>query len=158
MQNGMIIDIKIQSISDIITNSSTQVFTLYKRQNKEDIIDLINAILAISGEYTFDDLFTIHMYINVYACCMLYEKYEEISNKFSNEEGLALYLETLSDDELKKYEDMLEKITPCDYPTTLYEGYIIELKPDVEETEILEKAKYAINSIDQIFEYDYAYC
>ena len=53
---------------------------------------------------------------------------------------------------------MLEKITPCDYPTTLYEGYIIELKPDVEETEILEKAKYAINSIDQIFEHDYAYC
>ena len=55
----MKVDIKIQSISDIITNSSTQVFTLYKRQNKEDIIDLINAILAISGEYTFDDLFTI---------------------------------------------------------------------------------------------------
>lgn len=135
----MKVDIKIQSISDIITNSSTQVFTLYKRQNKEDIIDLINAILAISGEYTFDDLFTIHMYINTYASCILYEQYKEISDKFSSEEEFTLYLETLSDDELKKYEDMLEKITTYDYPTTLYEGYCIELKPDVEETEILEK-------------------
>ena len=153
----MKVDIKIQSISDIITNSSTQVFTLYKRQNKEDIIDLINAILAISGEYTFDDLFTIHMYINTYASCMLYNKYEEISSKFSDEEKFTLYLVTLSDDELKKYEDMLEKVTSCDYPTTLYEGYAIELNPDVEETEVLENAKYAINSIDQIFEYDYAY-
>ena len=95
--------------------------------------------------------------MNRYASCMLDNKYEEISSKFSDEEKFTLYLETLSDDELKKYEDMLEKITPCDYPTTLYEGYAIELNPDVEETEILERAKYAINSIDQIFEYDYAY-
>lgn len=155
MQNGMKADIKIQSISDIITNSSTEIFTLYSRKNKEDIINLVNAILAISGEYTFDDLFTIHMYINTYASRMLYKQYKEISNKFYDEEEFNSYLETLSDDKLKKYEDMLEEIIDCYDPVTLYDGYSVKLKPDIVETEALKKAKYAINDINQIFEYDY---
>ena len=61
MQNGMKVDIKIQSLIDVITNSSTSVFTIYSRYNFRDIKELVNAILAIDGNYTFDDLFDIKL-------------------------------------------------------------------------------------------------
>lgn len=51
--------IKIQSVSDVITNSSTEVFIVYNLSNIDSIKELVNAILAIDGNYTFDDLFNI---------------------------------------------------------------------------------------------------
>ena len=58
------IKIKIQSISDVITNSSTSVFVVYDEGNIKTIKELVNSILEISGEYTFDDLFDIQMIVN----------------------------------------------------------------------------------------------
>jgi hypothetical protein len=54
--------VKIQSISDIITNSSSEVFPIvsYKWGAEDDIERLINAILSAGGsEYTCDDLFDV---------------------------------------------------------------------------------------------------
>ena len=53
--------LKIQSISDIITNSSTEVFMVYDNDSIKNIKELVNAVLSINkdNKYTFDDLFTI---------------------------------------------------------------------------------------------------
>jgi hypothetical protein len=51
---------KIQSVSDIITNSSTEVFMVYNESAFKSIRELVNAILETTGvEYRFDDLFDI---------------------------------------------------------------------------------------------------
>lgn len=56
--------VKIQSVSDIITNSSSEVFPIirYKWGAEEDIERLINAILIAGGsDYTCEDLFDIEV-------------------------------------------------------------------------------------------------
>lgn len=56
--------VKIQSKSDIITNSSSEVFPIirYKWGAEEDIERLINAILIAGGsDYTCKDLFDIEV-------------------------------------------------------------------------------------------------
>lgn len=56
--------VKIQSISDIITNSSSEVFPIvrYKWGAEDDIERLINAILIAGGsDYTCEDLFDIEV-------------------------------------------------------------------------------------------------
>ncbi len=47
-----------QSISDIITNSSSEIFTIYNESTIEDVKTLVNSILKAGGShYEFDDLF-----------------------------------------------------------------------------------------------------
>lgn len=56
--------VKIQSISDIITNSSSEVFPIvrYKWGTEDDIERLINAVLAAGGSgYTCEDLFDLEI-------------------------------------------------------------------------------------------------
>lgn len=60
----MITKIKIQSISDVITNSSSEIYTVY---DSEDIVktikDMVNSILALGqADLCFDDLFTIEIH------------------------------------------------------------------------------------------------
>lgn len=149
--------IKIQSISDIITNSSTEVFTIYCTRNKEDIKDLVNAILAINSNYTFDDLFTIHMEIDSYIADVIYDNYEEISKKFNDSDEFIKYLETLSDKDLRPYEQMIYEL--WDYSSRpLYSGIYITLKEGLIETKTLSNAIIAINNIAFIFEHDYGEC
>ena len=53
---------KIKSLTDVITNSSTEVFTVYNKEAANNIKELVNAILALNNEtsnLTFDDLFEV---------------------------------------------------------------------------------------------------
>jgi hypothetical protein len=150
--------IKIQSISDIITNSSTEVFCLYSQRDKEEIKKLVNAILAIGNStVTFDDLFEIKMDVNWEAAYHIYDDYEEISEKYKSDNEFFEFLKTLNDDQLKEYE---KKFAGCyaDTPMTLYDGYTVSVKQGVVETETIKKAKEAINYIKNIFDYEAAYC
>lgn len=154
MQTGLKVGIKIQSISDVVTNSSTEVFIRFNQSNKQTIKDLVDAILAISSSYKFDDLFTIEMCINRYLAWDMYDKYEEIHEKFKNHDDFYKYLETLSEQALKPYESMCTEMYDYDYP--LYNGYEVRLKPHIIKTETLENAVSAIYHLQDLFEYDYA--
>ncbi len=150
--------IKIQSISDIITNSSTEVFCMYSQRDKEEIKKLVNAILALSNSVvTFDDLFEIKMNVNWDAAYHIWDNDEEIQQKYKSKDDFLEFLKTLTDDQLKEYE---EKFEGCytDTPMTLYDGYTVSVKPRVVETETIKKAKDAINYINSIFYYEAAYC
>lgn len=153
----MKVDINIQSISDIITNSSTEVFTRFKPGDKQAVKDLVNTILAINGECVFDDLFTINMEISWYSALVLHQNYDEISSKYSDVADFVRYLETLSDKELEPYEQML---WDCyDYsPKPLYSGIYVAIKEGITESEELKKAAGAISNLSYLFEYDYGEC
>ena len=150
--------IKIQSISDIITNSSTEVFCMYSQRDKEEIKKLVNAILALSDSaVTFDDLFEIKMDVNWEAAYRIWDNDEEIQQKYEMDDDFFEFLKTLDDDQLKEYE---KKMAGCysDTPMTLYDGYTVSVKSGVTETETIKKAKEAINYIKNIFDYEAAYC
>lgn len=150
--------IKIQSISDIITNSSTEVFCMYSQRDKEEIKKLVNAILALSNSVvTFDDLFEIKMDVNWDAAYHIWDNDEEIAEKYENEDVFFEFLKTLNDEQLKEYE---KKFDGCytDTPMTLYNGYTVSVKQGVVETETVKKAKDAINYIKNIFDYEASYC
>ena len=154
--------IKVQSISDLITNSSTEVFVVYDSTNIDSIKNIVNAILAIDSSYTFDDLFTIKMLVSEHA---IYKMYEEWNNYFpgkskpDSEEDFINYLDSLSDSELSTIEDIwIDKDCSTYYweYSTFYEGYQVNIKEGVEKSDKLQKAVDAIRSLDSIFSIDYS--
>lgn len=50
-------NIKIQSISDIITNSSSEVFMIYTKEGIQDFKDIISTLI----EEPFDNVFILHI-------------------------------------------------------------------------------------------------
>ena len=158
MQNGMKVDIKIQSLIDVITNSSTSVFTIYSRQNIDDIKELVNAILAIDGNYTFDDLFDIKLLIDSDQAEFIWESDDKFSQEFPEFEDFYEYLENASDDELDKYEDILDDLQDCYDHFSLYDGFSITLKEEVKDSEVVKQAAKLINRIDIIFDHDITSC
>jgi hypothetical protein len=75
-------EIKIQSVSDIITNSSTEVFMVYDNSAFKNIKELVNAILALAGsDQTFDDLFEIKACVSEYFL----DEYPEYAGLTENE-------------------------------------------------------------------------
>ncbi len=57
--------ITIQSLTDIITNSSSETFIIFDESGIEEIKKIVNSILKIAdSEYTFDDLFNAELDFN----------------------------------------------------------------------------------------------
>lgn len=150
--------INIQSISDIITNSSTEVFTMYSSSDINTIKNIVNAILAINSDLTFDDLFNIKMHISDIVFEYLWQDSEQIQNEFPNEEAFYEYLETLPTDKLSRYEKMWGDVYIGDGYYSFYDGYTVSLKEGIEDSEIYKQAVRAINTFDSIFDHDVCYC
>lgn len=150
-------NINIQSVSDIITNSSSEVFTLYSLRHKDLIKNVVNAILAVNGDYTFDDLFEIHLLFQEYAVEWLLENNPDLQERFSNIDEFFEHLEHASDGDLEMYEEEWYN-SRCAYESgTFFDGYHVSLKPGIEETEQLKTALTAINSLDMLFDHDISY-
>ena len=150
--------INIQSISDIITNSSTEVFTMYSSSDINTIKNIVNAILAINSDLTFDDLFNIEMHISDTVFEYLWQNSEQIQNEFPNEEDFYEYLETLSTDKLSRYEKLWVDAYPYDGYYSFYDGYTVSLKDGIENSELYQQAVKAINTFDAIFDHEVCYC
>lgn len=148
--------ITINSMTDVITNSSTSVFVVYAEHNIDSIKELVNSILAIDGRYTFDDLFNISLEFNYDVI----ERYaEQLSKEFSEfTQDNADYDEILmSFDKEKKSRlaDELWDFINYDYDycyKSPYEYIAVTVKKDSPE---VEKAAELISNIDRIFDIDY---
>ena len=155
----MNIKIKIQSISDVITNSSTEVFIVYDSGNIDSIKHIINAILSIDGHYTFDDLFMIKMNPAEYAIEDMYKNWEDYFPNDPKPESLNDFWEVINalpQEELDKYVDIWEGSQTYYWEAySFYEGYSVSIKEGVEKTDKLQKAVDAIRSLDTIFSLDY---
>lgn len=127
----------VQSVSDIITNSSSEVFMVYSDQSFKQIKELVNAILDINGEnkYTFDDLFEVEANMDKEWFLDEYPEYDGLSDK-----------------------ELLEKARQHDedncregYPYV--NGYVVTAK-NVAHDDIATK----LSSLDSIFETYVSYC
>ena len=151
--------IKVQSISDVITNSSTEVFIVYDSNNIDSIKHVVNAILSIDGHYTFDDLFTIKMNVAEYVIDDVYKDWEDYFPNDPKPESIDDFWEfinALPQEELDKYVSVWEGGQTYyweSYP--FYEGYSVSIKEGIEKTDKLQKAVDAIRSLDTIFSLDY---
>ena len=146
--------ITIQSISDIITNSSTEVYTIYTKNDIKTIKSIVDALLAVNGDSTFDDLFDIELLINDSVFEYLWNDSTELQQEYPNEEDFNKYLETCTN---QKDLDRFESIwydTRWDYYISFYDGYSVTLKPGIEKTEKLEQAISAIHTLDSIFDHE----
>lgn len=153
-------NIKIQSISDVITNSSTEVFVIYDSGNIDSIKKVVNAILSIDGNYTFDDLFTIKMNPSDNVVDEIYDSWEDFFPDDPKPESLNTYwefLSTLSQEELNKIEDIWDNRNHCYYwdSYSFYDGYSVNIKEGIENTDKLQRARDAIRDLDSIFDIDY---
>lgn len=145
---------KIQSVSDIITNSSTEVFTMYRSSDVNTIKNIVNAILAINSDVTFDDLFKIEMHISDTVFQYLWKNSEQIQKEFPNEDDFYDYLETLPIEKISRYEKIWDDVYPDDIYSPFYDGYTVSIKDGVERTTIYKQAVKAINTFDSIFDHE----
>lgn len=128
--------VKIQSVSDIITNSSSEVFMVYDADGLKRIKELVNAVLSLNenNTYTFDDLFTIEADLEV----------EEFLDEYPDFAGLG-------------YEDLLREAYLIDednygsYPWV--HGYTVTAR-NPKNDEIAEK----LSNLDKIFTSYATYC
>ena len=162
--------IKIQSFSDVITNSSSSVFVVYTENNIKSIKDVVNAILAIDSEYTFDDLFDISMSINtdlLEDCEGLEEEFKELvdlfnDNSLSWKQTISKVNELINSYDSEKKKRLSDILWSCidenDYESCIkspYDG--ITITPKDENNELVSKAAIAISNLSDIFDLDFCY-
>lgn len=165
---------KIKSITDVITNSSTEVFTIYDENGIKSLKELINTILSVAYSTSnvkeklyFDDLFDVKFSIEYDYISDEIEEYIEdhLPDMFVDFKQLNTYE--------KEYYDFIEKNIP--YETLLemaktrddedWEGYRavcgleVKIKDNVNvDKDLIETAAKLISNIDSTFEHNASYC
>lgn len=164
---------KIKSLTDVITNSSTEVFTIYNKGAINKVKEMVNSILALSdttSNLTFDDLFEVEYYFDIYEIeeliNQLAEKLKERGNK---EHAEAIKTTVTTEEELWNYSkqnniydvvmEIIEEIDNDTYDYRMVDGIHIKAKnnPNVDKAK-LGKAVEMLNNIDHIFEQYASYC
>ena len=164
---------KIKSLTDVITNSSTEVFTIYNKGAINKIKEIVNSILALSdttSNLTFDDLFEVDYCFDIYEIeeliNQLAEKLKERGNK---EHAEAIKTTVTTEEELWNYSkqnniydvvmEIIEEIDNDTYDYRMVDGIHIKAKnnPNVDKAK-LGKAVEMLNNIDHIFEQYASYC
>lgn len=132
---------KIIGFSDVITNSSSEVFTIYTEEGLEQIKKIVDAVLKVGGsELTFDDLFTIELCFDEdFAWDEYLDEHPDASR------------ESVSTEELLQF--CKDHDNECYEGSTLIDGFSIVAK-DKKNTE----AAQLLNSIDCIFDHEERYC
>lgn len=149
--------IKIQSMVDVITNSSTSVFIVYSEKNITDIKNLVNALLAIDSKYTFDDLFEIELCLNY---DLINYASEELSDDFKELKDSHWKVETVDAYSKEKLDKLVSELWNYIYEHNYYSGYkspyeCISITAKENSPEVL-KATTLLNQIDSIFDIDYS--
>lgn len=134
-----VITIKIQSISDIITNSSTEVYITYYPSDKNAIINVVNAILAINGEGKFEDYFEFKWIPNE---DFLYDKWVDDKIEIPFEQWVESLPESFLFSDYERWDDCRNFI----------EGYSITAKDPKNS-----KAANLLTDLDSIFATDISY-
>lgn len=133
--------VKIQSISDIITNSSSEVFVIYDQNGIDTIKTLVNSILKLSkSEYSCDDLFDFEFI------------WDDITEEYYNDDGgLERTGKTLEE----YRQDMQNNCLNWKEGYPLVIG--IKVTPKLNTLECKEVADM-LSKIDNIFKSDVFYC
>lgn len=146
----------INSMTDVITNSSTSVFVVYAEHNIDSIKELVNSILAIDGKYTFDDLFDISLDLNYDVIEHYSEKLSEEFSEFTQHDAdYEKILNSFDKEKKSRFINELWDFINDDYDyyyKSPYEYIKVTIKKNSPE---IEKAAKLISNIDSIFDLDY---
>jgi hypothetical protein len=131
------IKLTIQSINDIITNSSSEVVVRYDKEGVKKLKELVNSIIAPFTELKFDDLFTL-----------------TYSREFYD------WDDNLEDDEIPEDHPNLDKILEESWKKTWDSGY-----PDIqgviirprEGKECMKQAANLLQTVANIFDTEIIY-
>jgi hypothetical protein len=142
----------INSITDVITNSSTSVFVVHKESDINSIKELVNAVLSINGNCTFDDLFEISLELDQYTIERYLDDLSEEFNDLKNDNDWDKILGSYSKEKLSKLTDELWELIDNDYywKGSPYE-YIKVIAKNSEHKHVAD----LISRIDTIFDIDY---
>lgn len=151
-------------MSDLITNSSTEVFLTYGKNVADGIKNLVTSVLSlVDPSKTFDDYFTIEMNINYDDLeCILDDLIDDIGEyeedfpwleQYKNCENSQEFMETLSIDTIEKVFDVYEGWSwSYEHPKYMYSSYTVTAKIN---DPVVNKVKTALNGIDDLFGVDY---
>lgn len=90
--------IKIQSVSDVITNSSTEIYTVCTEYTLDRLKDIVNSILKITNStLTADDLFTFELDEESHGYSSYYDRGYKVIPKNENYTEAAKYLSNIMD-------------------------------------------------------------
>ena len=164
---------KIKSLIDVITNSSTEVFTIYNKGAINKVKEMVNSILALSdttSNLTFDDLFEVDYCFDIYEIEELINQLaEKLKERGNNEHAEAIKTTVTTEEELWNYSkqnniydvvmEIIEEIDNDTYDYRMVDGIHIKAKnnPNVDKAK-LGKAVEMLNNIDHIFEQYASYC
>ena len=146
----------INSITDVITNSSTSVFVVHRESDIDSIKELVNAILSINGNYTFDDLFNIEMVIDLW--CVehylddLVDGFDEKLSEECIEDVLDSYSLEKKNALISTLWELIDRDNYNDSYQSPYEGIMVTPKKDV-----AKEAAKLISNISNMFELGYSY-
>lgn len=164
--------LKIRSFTDVITNSSSEVFTVYNKDAIKNIKQLVNAILAINdqtNQVTFDDIFNI-------GYSIWYSEnddvFEDIISEIEKTHGTQYteFIRTHSDEDdvLEKYFKennlydtvikVIDSIDDEERDSVVHGLYITAKDNSSFDEEKVSKAVSVLNYIDSIFEQYVRYC
>lgn len=164
---------KIKSLTDVITNSSTEVFTIYNKGAINKVKEMVNSILALSdatSNLTFDDLFEVDYCLNDYVTGELIIKLvKKLKERGLKEHAEAIKATVTTEEELWDYSkqnniydtviEIIEKFDDSYNDYRIVDGIHIKAKnnPNVDKAK-LGKAVEMLNNIDNIFEQYARYC
>lgn len=153
---------KIQSISDLITNSSTEVFLTYNSRTADDIRNLVTSILSlVDPSKTFDDYFTIEMDINYDDLEWILDDLVDDLDRYVDEfpwleeyakcDNSQEFMESLNYSTIESVFDFYDN-GYYDCPRYMFCGYTITPKVD---DPVVDKVKTVLHSIPDFFGVDY---
>lgn len=161
--------LKIKSITDVITNSSTEVFTIVDEKSINTVKELVNSIFAMCNyPLKFDDIFDVQLDIETDCLENYYEEW-----LIENEPSKLLEWNKLDWREKQKVIDNLdyntlvevakrhdEKVSEWGEGSNAIYGMSVIVKPniDVEDIVAVNKAATLISQIDSIFETESRNC
>ena len=164
---------KIKSLTDVITNSSTEVFTIYNKGAINKVKEMVNSILALSDDtsnLTFDDLFEIDYCLNNYKKEeLIINLVEKLKERGLKEQAEDIKATVTTEEELWEYSKqnniydtvikIIEKFDDGYNDYRIIDGIRIKAKnnPNVDKAK-LDKAVDMLNNIDNIFEQYACYC
>lgn len=164
---------KIKSLTDVITNSSTEVFTIYNKEAINKVKEMVNSILALSdttSNLTFYDLFEVDYCFDMYKIEELINRLaKKLKERGNKEHAEAIKSTVTTEEELWNYSkqnniydvvtEIIEEIDNDTYDYRMVDGIHFKAKnnPNVDKAK-LGKAVEMLNNIDHIFEQYASYC
>lgn len=140
---------RLTSISDVITNSSTEVFTFYHRDTLNEFKEIITNIMSMAREdIKFDDIFDLEVQIDDYDMNTILEAW--------NEQNPDLNWNDIPREKQENF--VMERDNNSYESTPRTRGYKVSPKKGFEDSPKIEKIVEGLNRLSTMWDTRAIYC